>query len=103
MPDTTRNNYLKDIIKAFGNITGSYTELVDLGTEYLFRGMMIYSTLDQPVTLKFANAESDELNIPPNWEISPEIEFWYDGIIQIKHDGDAPTEGFLKMISWRAE
>ena len=103
MPDIIKNNYLKDTEKAFGDITGSYTELVDLGTEYLFRGMMIYSTLDQAVTLKFANAESDELNVPPNWEISPEVDFWHDGVIEIKHAGSAPTEGFLKMISWRAE
>ena len=103
MTDTTRNNYLKDTEVQFGDVPATYTEIVDLGKTRTFRGLMIYSSLDEPVSLKFDNAESDELNVPPNWEISPNIEFWHDGPIELKHNGDAPTEGFIKIVSWRAE
>jgi hypothetical protein len=102
MSDNTKKNFLSDVEKAFGDITGSFTTLVDLGTDYVFRGMMIYSSLDQPVTIKFTNTETAELNLPANWTFAPD-DFWHDNVIQIKHNGDAPTEGFLKIVSWRAE
>ncbi len=102
MSDDTKKNFLSDVERAFGTITDSYTTLVDLGTDYLFRGLMIFSSLDQPVTLKFTNAETVELNLPPDWTFAPD-DFWHDNIIQIKHNGVAPTEGFLKIDSWRAE
>ena len=98
MSNPTRKNFVSDVEKAFGDITDSYTTLVDLGTDYVFRGMMIYSSLNQPVTLKFANIETAELNLPANWNFFPD-EFWHDNIIQIKHNGVAPTEGFLKIVS----
>ena len=103
MPDTTQKNYVRDTVIAFGDVPATYEELVDLGTDYMFRGVMLYSSLDELVSLKFANAESDELNIPAGWQFQPNIEFWHDGVIEIKHNGDAPTEGFLKIVSWRAE
>lgn len=102
MPDDTRKNFFSDVEEAFGDIPAIYETLVDLGTDYLFRGMMIYSSLNQPVTLKFTNNLTVELHLPPNWNFTPD-EFWHDNIIKIKHDGVAPTEGFLKIVSWRAE
>lgn len=102
MSDNTRKNYISDVEKNFGDITGSYTELVDLGDEYLYRGLQIASTLDEDVTLKFTNTATVELNVPAGWQI-PLPNFWHDGIIEIKHNGSAPTTGFLKLVSWRAE
>lgn len=103
MADPTRKNYLRDTTKPFGDITGSYTELVDLGKEYLFRGLMIYSSLNQEISLRFDNPESDDLVIPANWGFSPEIEFWHDSVIEIKYTGAPPTAGSFKIVSWRAE
>ena len=102
MADNTRKNYIADTQKAFGDITGSYATLVDLGDDYLYRGLQIASTLNQDVTLKFENAATSELNVPAGWQI-PLPEFWHDGEIQVKHNGSAPTAGFLKTVSWRAE
>lgn len=99
MSDNTKKNFFSDVTKAFGDITDSYTILVDLGTDYVFRGMMIFSSLNEPVTLKFINSE---LELPAKWTFAPD-DFWHDNIIEIKHNGVAPTEGFLKIDSWRAE
>jgi uncharacterized SAM-dependent methyltransferase len=102
MSDDTRKNYISDVEKQFGDITGSYTTLVDLGTDYLFRRLLINSSLNQPVTLKFTNNLTAELNVLGNWSFDFD-EFWHDNVIEIKHNGVAPTEGFLKIVSWRAE
>ena len=102
MANPTRKNYISDVTKAFGDITGGYTELVDLGEEYLYRRLLIYSSLDESVTLKFTNTLTSELVVPVNWEFALD-DFWHDSVIEIKHNGDAPTEGFLKIESWRGE
>ncbi len=102
MADNTRKNYIVDTEKAYGDITGSYEELVDMGVEYLYRVLQIASTLDTDIVLKFSNTAPAELNVPAGWQI-PLPEFWHDGVIEIKHAGSAPTEGILKTISWRAE
>jgi len=74
---------------------------------------MIISTLDKPVTLRFTNplpgGGTSELEIPIN-SVSPESgyevvmdEFLHNGIIEYKYTSDPPTEGTLKIVSWRGE
>jgi len=46
---------------------------------------------------------SQEMIIPPRWEVSPGEKFLHNGVLQIKHASVAPISGFLKIISWRAE
>jgi hypothetical protein len=54
--DVTRRNFINDITVPFGDITsGAFVDLFDFGDKYLYRGIMITSTLDKPVTLRFDN------------------------------------------------
>ena len=103
MSDPTLANYVVDTTKIFSQITETYATLVDLGVDYIFRGFDLYSSFDTEVVIKFTNSSGDrELIIPPKWGI-PLPEFRYNDVIEIKHTGAVPTEGFLKMLSWRAE
>ena len=102
MGDEKSANFVKDTVKAFGDITASYTTLVDLGKEYAFGGILISSSLDEPVKIKFANALSDELEIAPGSALSLDS-FTHYGVIQIKYSSSAPTAGAFKMINWRTE
>ena len=104
MPDPTLANYIEDTTVAFDEVTPTYTDLINLGVERIFRGFDFYSTLDQAITIKFTNTETGdkEVVVPPNWGL-PLPGFRYNGVIRMKHNGAAPTEGFVKMINWRAE
>lgn len=99
MEDTTLANFCVDTTKAFGDVTESFTTLVDMGIDYIFRGFLLFSSFNQPVIIKFANSE---LLIPANWSIDLD-NFRHNNLIEIKHAGAEPTEGFLKTVSWRAE
>ena len=106
--DDTLGNFFYDVEKQYGDITGSYTALVDLGEDYIFRGLLITSSLDKDVVIKFPNApEGDpEMNIPyvPNVGFQISLDnFRHNGALEIKAAGDVPTSGFLKLVSWRAE
>ncbi len=100
----TFNNFLTDSIKAFGEITGGYLTLVDLGTEKNYRAMLISCTFDTDVVIRFsANPDMPELIIPGgNFNISMD-RFRHDGLIEIKAVAGNPTVGQLKMVNWRAE
>jgi len=113
MSDTKLWNHFIDTNKASGDVPAAYATLVDLGTDYIYRGLSIISTLDAPVLIKFTNplsgAVASELLIPPNtvspasgYEFSPS-DAWHNGVIEYKYAVAAPTEGTLKMVSWRAE
>ena len=103
MADPTLANFIEDTTINWGNVPAAYEEFIDLGVDYIFRGFDIYSTLDAPVVIKFTNSSGDkELIVPPNWGI-PLLDFRYNDVIEIKHNGVAPTEGFVKMVNWRAE
>lgn len=99
MTDITLANFCFDTTKAFGDVTGSFTTLVDMGTDYIFRGFLLFSSFNQSVIIKFANSE---LLIPEKWSINLD-NFRHNDLIEIKHAGATPTEGFLKAVSWRAE
>lgn len=53
--DKTIYNYLTDTVVDFGDVSASYETIIDLGDKYMFRGFMFYSSLDQPVSIKFEN------------------------------------------------
>lgn len=55
MADKTLFNYFTDITVVFGAVSGSYTPVIDLGVKRMFRAFMLYSSFDQPVSLKFSN------------------------------------------------
>ena len=103
MADPTLANFIEDTTVDWDDIPATYEEFIDLGTDYIFRGFDIYSTLDTAIVIKFTNSSGDkELVIPPNWG-NPLPDFRYNDVIEIKHNGVAPTEGFVKMENWRAE
>ncbi len=102
MADNTLLNFLKETVKNFGDITGSYTQLVDLGKNYVFRRLLIYNTLDEDVMIKFINTEIVEKTIRAGVNIGFD-EFRHNDVIQIKHLGSAPTAGLIELTSWRGE
>jgi hypothetical protein len=102
-PDFTLANYIVDTTKTNSQVTGTYATFVDLGVEYIYRALLIYSSLDTEVTMKFTNSAGDkEMVVPPGWSIDLDA-FRHDDVIEIKHNGSAPTEGYIKMLNWRAE
>ena len=103
MPDPTLANYIVDTINPYGAITDTYATFVDLGVDYIYRALLIYSSLDFEVLLKFTNSAGDKgMAVPPGWSISLDA-FRHNDLIEIKYPGSAPTEGFIKMLNWRAE
>lgn len=103
MSDATLANFIEDTTIDWGDVPATYETFVDLGVDYIFRGFDLYSSLNEPITIKFTNSAGDkEVIIPPNWGM-PLPEFRYNDVIEIKHNGVAPTQGFVKMLNWRAE
>lgn len=103
MFDPTLANYVVDTIVDWDAVSATYEEFVDLGDDYIFRGFDLYSSLDTAVTIKFTNTSGDsEVVVPPAWKL-PIPGLAHNGVIEIKHNGAAPTEGFIKMLNWRAE
>lgn len=110
MADDTLYNYLSDVKKNFGDVAASFTEVVDLQELYMFRALQIFSTLNEPVKIRFYNPVSatwSELYIPSRGSgvsFGQSLDnFHHNGVIELKYIVDAPTEGFIKITSWRAE
>jgi len=106
----TLYNWLKDTEIAYDEITDAFTEIVNLGIQVMFRRLMIYTTLDQPVFLRFYNPLSEVwsvLKIPAKPADAPGFslvfdQFQHNGSLELKHEtGFAPTEGALKLVTWR--
>lgn len=103
MADPTLANYIVDTTKTYGAITDVYATFVDLGVDYIYRALLIYSSLDTEVLLKFTNSAGDrELDVPPGWSIALDA-FRHNNVIEIKYPGTESTEGYIKMLNWRAE
>ena len=102
MADNTLLNFVKETVKAYGDITDSYTQLVDLGADYVFRRMLIYNTLDKDVIIKFTNTETVEKTLRAGIDYGFD-EFRHNGVIEIKSVGDVPTSGLIEFTSWRGE
>ena len=103
MSDETLANFIEDTTIDWGAVPAAYDTFIDLGVDYIYRGFDLYSSLDTAITIKFTNASGDkEVIVPPNWGM-PLPDFRYNDVIEIKHNGSAPTSGFVKMLNWRAE
>ena len=102
--DSTIYNNPVQTIKDYSEITDTYVPFVDLGTDYIYRALLISSSLDQPVTIRFYNPEQfdPELTILPGKEIGLD-NFRHNDEIEIKYPGTAPSSGKIEFISWRAE
>lgn len=103
MVDPTKANHLFDNTLLFGDITGTFTSFGhDLGVNVIYKGLMIYSTLDRDVIIQLPNTDlNNKMTIPAGpWEEVPD-NFWHNGDLKIKHPGVAPTFGFIKIVSYR--
>lgn len=108
MPDPTLLNHFIQSIRQFGTITGSYTTLHNYGVERVYRGLLISSSLDQDVIIRFPNSEAgnSEMVIPAGGSAGSSRGMdnaRHNGLIEIKHAGVAPTVGSIEVTSWRAE
>lgn len=103
MADFTLFNWIKQTIKAFGDITDTFDPLVDLETIFMYRGLTISSTLDKSVVLQFTNGGgTSELIIRPNSDRAYDG-FRHNGVIDIKYETSAPVSGELIVETWRQE
>lgn len=102
--DSTIINNPVETIKDYSGITDTFAEMVDLGTNYVYRGLLIASSLDQDVKIKFKNTVqgNPEMTIQANHE-SGFDNFRHNDVIEIKYPATAPTSGKIQFISWRAE
>lgn len=91
----------RDATMAFGDVPASYGDLIILGTAHVFSRFLYEAfLLDKDVTLRFGqNAGDRELNIPALSSKTYD-ELYHNGIIQIKHNGAAPTAGIIQVTSW---
>jgi len=109
--DPTLWNYVSDTTEVYGDVPAAFETLVDLGTDYIFRRFMVYSTLDAPVIVRFQNPVSEvwsELEVPAPSGGAPGFsmvldEFRHQGNIEWKRKASAPTAGEIKFVSWRGE
>lgn len=102
--DSTIYNNPKQTIKDYSEITDTYALLVDLGTDYIYRALLISSTLNQDITIRFKNPEQAN----PEYVILAGKErgmdnFRHNDEIEIKYSGTAPSAGKIEFVSWRAE
>ena len=108
--DDTLYNWAKDTIVNWDEVAASFTEFVDLGTDYMFRALQIYSTLDAPVIFRIFNPVSSswhEIYVPSKGgsvSFGQSLDnFLHNGSMELKYASSAPTEGFIKFLTWRAE
>jgi len=102
MNNSTLKNNPVEHEKTYTQITASFTEFCDLGTEYAYNSLQINSTLDVEVKLQFTNSEQEnpEMTIEAG-EKSVKDGFLHDNVIAVKYKTAAPTKGFLRLLSWR--
>jgi len=99
MTITDQFNFTKEVIKAFGDVPASYSDLIDLETSYAYNHIEVVNETDSDIVLKFANTETlAEWTVPA---LSASVRDWFmhNGIIQYKYVL-APTTGFFKLNSW---
>jgi hypothetical protein len=89
-------NDIRDNTISYAVITDAYTELFDLQDSRNYNNIVLSSTLDEAVMLKFGNSE---LLVDKNQTVSLES-FYHNGLVQIKYTSIAPTEGTFRMINW---
>ena len=92
------NGKITEESMAFGSVPAAYDTLKNFGTNSIFNHFVVINTLDNPITLKFVTGESEIV-------LAANESFVYDnmvfnGIVQIKHNGAAPTSGAIKVRGW---
>lgn len=102
--DSTLYNNPRESIKNYSEITDVFTEIIDLGTAQIYRGLILLSTLDEDVKIQFTNSEQSnpELTVQANSMLVLD-NFRHNNVIKIKYISTAPASGGLQMVSWRAE
>ncbi len=94
------SNYLNSVIQVFGDITASYTNLIDLEKDITYNHQEVACSFDQPVILKYENVAIVEEELPANVYFTRDG-FHHNGLIQIKAKSALPTVGFIKHTSFR--
>lgn len=103
--DDTILNSPVDFEKPYSEITDTFTELIDLGTDETYRGLSVANETDADIVIDFYNKALNEY-FPVNYVAGSRFSFdrfSHNGVIRIKYKTDAPTEGYFKITSWRAE
>lgn len=93
---TAYNNPVQ-VVKAAGEITGTYAELVDLGKTYERRGLLVDITLDQDVILRFGGGR--EIKVFVGREMGMD-NYAMIGLIEVKYLTAQPATGQLNVIVW---
>lgn len=99
-------NLIEQAIINYNEVPAAYTELIDLGLDNGKNHLLIHNNLNEDVTIKFSGdtslPETDlkEVTIKANENYVCD-DFSHDGVIEIKHNGVAPsTSGYLQLLSW---
>ena len=81
----------------FASITDTFTTFLDIGEAFICNHLIIQSSLNEIVELRFNGV--DTITIDPNEAFGLD-DFNHNGIIEVKHQGTAPTTGQIKTRSW---
>ena len=92
----TNTNIIKEVIKAFGDVTATLGTLIDLDVIYSYYHLLVINSLDNDIVIKFGD---NEITFQTNKDMWID-NFKFDGIIQYKHKGVAPTAGSLQIICY---
>lgn len=91
-----QKNTIDETIIAFGTVTGSFVQFIDLGGKLNYNRIEIVSTLDEDVLIQ---AGIFEFTVIAD-EASTKDGFVHGGILSIKHKGAAPTTGRIVIKSF---
>ena len=87
-------NKIGQVVKAFGDVPAVLGTLVALGVTYCYTHLLITNSLDNDIVIAFGD---NEITFYAGKDVAID-NFKFDGTVQYKYSGSAPTSGALQVI-----
>lgn len=95
-----KSNYFVNESIDYSTIQDTFISLADLGIDYQYTHFIFINGINRNVIFKFSISDESREMLIPSKSSGVLDDFYHHGVIEVKYDGTAPTEGTVSIICY---